>query len=128
MIKSSKQRKDPLGLFAEAIFLVFLLCLNRLETERIEHATSIATETYRNQWGLYSIEYECSPANVPVKYIISVGDSFILFLFIRKQLIGYCPTIAIHLYLRNRGWINDTWVTEIVKVHISDIYIIDFYI
>jgi hypothetical protein len=34
--------KDPLGLFAEAIFLIFVLCLNRLEKGRNGHARKIA--------------------------------------------------------------------------------------
>ena len=34
-------KKDPLGLFAEAIFLMFFLCLNRLEKERVVHALNM---------------------------------------------------------------------------------------
>ena len=43
-------KKDPLGLFAEAIFLIFVLCLNRLEKGRNGHASKVAftkTSEYR---------------------------------------------------------------------------------
>ena len=38
ILNSVISEKDPLGLFAEAIFLMFFLCLNRLEKERVVHA------------------------------------------------------------------------------------------
>ena len=41
ILNSVISEKDPLGLFAEAIFLMFFLCLNRLEKERVVHALNM---------------------------------------------------------------------------------------
>ena len=49
-------KKDPLGLFAEAIFLMFFLCLNRLEKERVVHALNMKQDYWLHSIALNNYE------------------------------------------------------------------------